>query len=58
MHNDHSGGLFIFIGAILCLLGLFVIYRLLTEKRKRPFEKAHYAQTSVASPAIFPTDAE
>ena len=57
MRNDQSGGLFIFIGAILCLLGLFVIYRLLTEKRKRPFEKAHYAQTSVASPAIFPTDA-
>ncbi len=58
MRNDQPGGLFIFIGAILCLLGMFVIYRILTEKRKRPLEKTHYAQTSAASPAIFPADAD
>ena len=56
MHNNQPGGLFIFIGSILCLLGMFVIYRILTEKGKRPLEKTHYAPTSAASPAIFPTD--
>ena len=58
MRNDQPGGLFIFIGAILCLLGMFVIFRLLTENRKRPLEKSHFAQTSAASPAIFPTDTD
>lgn len=58
MRDSKPGGLFIFIGALLCLLGFFVIYRLLTEKIKRPFEKTHYIQTSAASPAIFPNDAD
>ena len=58
MRDNQPGGLFIFIGAILCLLGLFVMYRLLTEKRKSPFEKTHYAQTSAAAPSIFPIDAD
>lgn len=58
MRNDQPGGLFIFIGGILCLLGVFVIYRLLSEKRMISHEKTHYAQTSAASPAIFPTDAD
>jgi len=58
MRDDQPGGLFIFIGAILCLLGLFVLYRLLTDKNKRLYEKHQYTQTSAASPAIFPNDAE
>ena len=58
MRDDQPGGLFIFIGAILCLLGLFIIFRLLTERRKKPFEKLHFAQKSAASPAVFPTDAD
>lgn len=58
MRNDQPGGLFIFIGGILCLLGVFVIYRLMREKRMISYGKTHYAQTSAASPAIFPTDAD
>lgn len=58
MGDDHPGGLFLFIGAVLCLLGLFVLYRLLTDKNRGPFEKLHYTQTSAASPAIFPNDAD
>jgi uncharacterized membrane protein YcjF (UPF0283 family) len=58
MRDDQPGGLFIFIGAILCLLGLFVIYRLLTEKRKKPLKKAPYVQTSAASHAVFPPNAD
>ena len=58
MRNDQPGGLFIFIGGILCLLGVFVIYRLMREKRMISHGKTHYAQTSAASPAIFPTDAD
>jgi MFS family permease len=48
MRNNQPCGFFIFIGAILCLLGMFVIIRLLTEKRKRPLEKPYFAQTSAA----------
>jgi len=58
MRDDQPGGLFIFIGATLCLLGLFVIYRLLTEKRKQPLKKAPYVQTSAASHAVFPPNAD
>ena len=58
MRDGQPGGLFYFIGAILCLLGVFVLYRLVTDKRNKPREKHQYTQTSAASPAIFPSDAE
>ncbi|SEN81545.1 Predicted arabinose efflux permease, MFS family [Pseudorhodobacter antarcticus] len=58
MSDNQPGGLFIFIGAILCLLGMFVIFRFLTEKREKPLKKGQFTQTSAASHVVFPTDAD
>lgn len=58
MPDGQPGGLFIFIGAILCVLGLFVLYRIQTEKTRIPHEKHLYKQTSAASPAIFPDESD
>lgn len=58
MSGEREGGLFLFIGLVLLLLGLFAIYRLGVDKRKRIKAKVHFAATSAASPSVFPLEDE
>jgi MFS family permease len=58
MSGDRSGGLFIFIGAVLFSLGLFAMYRLIVDTNRTRKEKSHFAPTSAASPSIFPMDTD
>ena len=56
MGGGHAGGLFIFIGSVLFLLGIFAVYRLSVDTRKYRKSKVHFALTSAASPTVFPVD--
>jgi len=58
MGDDRAGGLFVFIGMVLFLLGIFSAYRLAIDTRRRGKAKGHYALTSAASPAVFPQETE
>ena len=58
MGDNRAGGLFLFIGLVLFLLGVFAVYRLVIDTHQVGKAKGHYAATSVASPAVFPQDAE
>ncbi len=58
MSGDRSGGLFIFIGAVLFSLGLFAMYRLIVDTNRTRKEKSHFAPTSAASPSVFPMDVD
>lgn len=58
MGSDRAGGLFLFIGLVLFLLGLFAAYRLIVDTHGRSRAKGHYAATSAASPSVFPQETE
>jgi len=58
MGGDRAGGLFVFIGLVLFLLGAFAAYRLAIDTRQKGQAKGHYAATSAASPAVFPQETE
>lgn len=58
MGDDRPGGLFVFIGAILFLLGLFTLYRLIIDTNRSRVEKSPFAPTSAASPSVFPMDVD
>ena len=58
MAGGRTGGLFVFIGLILFSLGLFVVYRLSVDTRRRDGAKTHFSPTSAASPSIFPIDTD
>lgn len=56
MKGADEAGLFLFIGLVLFLLGVFAIYRLAVDTRKRVKAKVHFAATSAASPTVFPPE--
>lgn len=58
MGGGRAGGLFLFIGLVLFLLGVFAVFRLAVDTRQQSKAKGHYAATSAASPAVFPQEAE
>lgn len=58
MSGDREGGLFLFIGLVLLLLGIFTVYRLAVDTRKRTKAKGHFAASPAASPSVFSTEAE
>ena len=58
MSGDREGGLFLFIGLVLLLLGIFTVYRLAVDTRERTKAKGHFAASPAASPSVFSTEAE
>lgn len=58
MGGSREGGLFLFIGLVLFLLGVFAVYRVAVDKRAHTKAKGHYAATSAASPSVFPQESE
>jgi MFS family permease len=58
MGGSREGGLFLFIGLVLFLLGVFAVYRVAVDTRAHTKAKGHYAATSAASPSVFPQEAE
>jgi hypothetical protein len=58
MGGSREGGLFLFIGLVLFLLGVFAVYRVAGDTRAHTKAKGHYAATSAASPSVFPQEAE
>lgn len=58
MNRQQSGGLFLFIGLVLFVLGVFAIFRLGIDKREHRKAKVHFAPTSAASHSVFPAETE
>lgn len=54
--GNREGGLFLFVGMVLFLLGIFAIYRLAVDSRKRVKDKVHFTPSSAASATVFPLE--
>ncbi|MBB5723568.1 MFS family permease [Loktanella ponticola] len=58
MAGGREGGLFLFIGLVLFVLGLFSALRLVLDKRTMRSTKGHYSATSAAYPSSFVLEIE
>lgn len=56
MSGNREGGLFLFIGLVLLLFGIFAFFRLAVDSRKRIKDKVHFAATPAASHTVFPRE--